>query len=374
MWHSGRLASCMVPPAGSASSNGSAPKFPEFSVGPLEKKEIFDFMVLQDLFAGEHLALTERAYPSLGLRDWQLALLCPEKVLEKKGGREDHAIRMIERSDECFEGLSILRAVTEFKGKAVLAGFIMFQVHKEDKKKPRPLPGRKRRRTGPAMPWVQVMQIFVRRELRHESCGKILFDSMTGAVTLEEAKDIRLSVLDLNGRATKWYRDQGFVVIQLIRELLGKSEEANVIVYQEMQRLHPDRLGGEEMEVPSLFRSEVLQEEIRVSYPGKDGGGVFDLRVVDYDAKCRFHITDSKGLSLWQGERFFDTINLNEYFRDGHVVFKRHLSLILRDFELAKRLSREQMKEEKAELSAKRQHPEALEPELAIRKRGRAPL
>ena len=29
------------------------------------------------------------------------------------------------------------------------------------------------------------------------------------------------------------YRDQGFVVIQLIRELLGRSEEANVIVYQE---------------------------------------------------------------------------------------------------------------------------------------------
>ena len=43
-----RLArAAQVPPAGSASSNGSAPKFPEFSVGPLEKKEIFDFMVLQ---------------------------------------------------------------------------------------------------------------------------------------------------------------------------------------------------------------------------------------------------------------------------------------------------------------------------------------
>eukprot|EP00416_Gambierdiscus_australes_P009987 CAMPEP_0171127112 /NCGR_PEP_ID=MMETSP0766_2-20121228/114648_1 /TAXON_ID=439317 /ORGANISM="Gambierdiscus australes, Strain CAWD 149" /LENGTH=174 /DNA_ID=CAMNT_0011590199 /DNA_START=101 /DNA_END=621 /DNA_ORIENTATION=- len=149
-------------------------------------------------------------------------------------------------------------------------------------------------------------------------------------------QDIRLSVVDLNTSATKWYRREGFVVVNLSRELIGQRDEANVIVYQEMRRVK--NVPKSQLTVPLLFRREVMYEIIRISYP--DNSGVFDVKVVGYNEKERWHFIDSRGLSLWEGESFTDTVNLNEFFRDGHVQFKRPLSLVQRDAYLTLRESR----------------------------------
>jgi len=313
-----------------------------FAVGMLEATDVKEFLELQDLFAEEHLALTRGVYEKVGLRDWQLCLLCPAHILEADGGREAHIAAMVRREEECFQRLSILKATGQVNGGPVTtAGYIMYQTHEGEG----PAKRRKRPRGGnssssppepPSGPFVQVKQFFVRKPLRGLGCGRLLFSSMLKAVPSAQSQDIRLSVVDLNTPATKWYRREGFVVVNLSRELIGQRDEANVIVYQEMRRVKG--IPQNQLAVPLLFRREVMYEVIRITYP--DNSGAFDVKVVGYNEKERWHFIDSRGLSLWEGESFTDTVNLNEFFRDGHVQFKRPLSLVQRDAYLTLRESR----------------------------------
>lgn len=328
--------------------NGS--DVPEFTVSRLEIRDVDEFIVLQDLFAEEHFSFTRGIYDKVSFRDWQLCLLCPAHILEKEGGREDHVTGMVKQEALCFQALTILKATCKYNGGCPrLVGYIMFQVQGEVRPKHRRRrQGRPQAATGP---WVQVKQFFVRRPLRRLGCGRRLFAGMVEALEMDVREDIRLSVLDLNTMATRWYRSQGFVVFNLSRDFIGHKDEVNVIVYQEMRRLD----GGKKetlKSVPSLFKGEVIYEEIRVHYP--DNSGTFDVRVVGYNERERWHFVDSRGLSLWEGETFTDEINLNEFYRDGHVEFKRHLSLVIRDAEFTKLERRRAKAAESATLNLKR--------------------
>jgi len=340
---------------GAARPPGSSPKtHGKFAVSGLEIGDAAEFIALQDLFASDHLALTRDVYQNVSLRDWQLSLLCPAHVLDEPGGREHHVSCMVRHSEECFQSLTILKATccTSENEKPTMVGYIMFQVHS-------PTPA-KRRKGGPhnkgqkVGPWTQVKQIFVRQAHRQNGCGKLLLDSMHGALRPEEQEDVRLAVVDLNVDAVRWYRGNGFLVVNLSRELLGERDDANVIIYQEMRRLLGTRQ-HEALAVPLLFRTEVTREVINIDYP--DGSGSYEVKVVGYDEKERWHYVDSRGHSRWEGETFTDIINLNEYFRDGYVRFKRCLSLVHRDIELSKR----EVRRAKAEASAK----ESLKRELS---------
>merc|ERR1712032_754356 len=140
------------------------------------------------------------------------------------------------------------------------------------------------------------------------------------------------SVLELNHGAMCWYRSVGFAIVRLYTEFVGEREQANVIVFLEMQR----REGS--LGVPTLFKGEVVNEVITIDYPDKSGA--YQVRIVDYDGHRRWHHVDSCGLSLWDGETFTDLVDLNVFFRDGHISFARPLSLVHRDVELSKREAR----------------------------------
>lgn len=314
----------------------------DFVVRSLELSDIDEFIGLQDKFAQDHLEFTQPIYSKVSFRDWQLSLLCPAHILEESGGRERHVASMVKRDDECFHGLHILKALTKPAGsgeQGALAGYIMFQVH-EEKRIKRKGPGRRRANARGATtvgPWSQVKQIFVRCDMRKRGCGKLLLTSMYRALGPREQQDVRLCVLDLNAAATQWYRSCGFVVTGLSLDRVGEREDYHVIVYQEMS-LRKDADETVPMSIPTLFRGEVIREVIRIDYP--DQSGVFDVRIVGYDEKERWHYVDSRGLSLWDGECYTDVVNLNEFYVQGHVSFKRHLSLIHRDVELSKREAR----------------------------------
>lgn len=313
------------------------------TVGSLELGDVNDFIALQDMFARDHLELTAPIY-EVTLRDWQLNLLCPVHILQEVGGRERHVASMVRRDDVCFQRLHILKAVAKTVDSRLLAGYIMFQVHEEKRVK------RGRGRRGKATiqgPWLQVKQVFVRKDMRKRGCGKLLFDSMLNSLRPAEKADVRLSVLDINTAAMEWYRSSGFVVTGLSLDRIGERDDYNVIVYQEMRLLRDHATS-----IPSIFRGEVIREVIRIDYPDKSG--TFDVRIVGYDEKERWHYVDSRGLSQWEGENFTDVVNLNEFYRNGFVEFKRHLSLVHRDVELSKRDVRRAKVEARERANSKR--------------------
>ncbi|CAK0845323.1 unnamed protein product [Prorocentrum cordatum] len=336
---------------------------PEFSISSLEVGDIEEFIALQDLFAGEHLALSQEIYSEVTFRDWQLSLLCPESILSREGGRVRHVRSMVNHDEECFRTLSILKAsAKEASGATRLVGYIMFQVHDESGRTPRRGGRHKRRDAGPFRPWVQVKQIFVLKHLRRYGCGSQLLAAM-----LEALGRIRLSVLDLNAPAALWYRSKGFLVVGVCRELLGQKEEANVIVYQDMQRLDGSRK-LEPLAVPLLFRDEVVHEVVHIDYP--DDGGSFDLRVVGFNERDKWHYVDSRGLSMWQGDCFVDEVDLNEYYRDGRVQFKRPLSLVWREGELRRRRERRARADERqAEMEERERKRGALDGRVVVSRR-----
>eukprot|EP00448_Togula_jolla_P019827 CAMPEP_0170579124 /NCGR_PEP_ID=MMETSP0224-20130122/5821_1 /TAXON_ID=285029 /ORGANISM="Togula jolla, Strain CCCM 725" /LENGTH=385 /DNA_ID=CAMNT_0010902137 /DNA_START=92 /DNA_END=1249 /DNA_ORIENTATION=+ len=313
----------------------------QFGVIDMEIGDVEDFMALQDLLAEEHLAFTSRVYSKVTLRDWQLSLLCPDRILSEEGGRRRHAESMVRRQEAAFKDLIILKASAPSKGgeKPTMVGFVMFQVHQAEKRKP-PKRGRPTYwdRVGCFGPWAQVKQIYVLPAFRRRGVGCALLTAMFQALPREARDDVRLSVLDLNPSATRWYRSFGFVVVSISRECLGDREDANVIVYQEMRCAAGEARLAAALTVPLIFRAEVLNQVVTVSYPDKSG--VFDVRIVEYLEAEHWHKVDSAGLSVWDGESFTDTIDLNAFFRDGHVEFKRDLSLVYRDVELVKREAR----------------------------------
>lgn len=87
-----------------------------------------------------------------------------------------------------------------------------------------------------------------------------------------------------------------------------------------------------------LFRSEIIGEIVTITYP--DNAGVFDVRVSKYDENTKWHIVESDGLSYWDDDDFDDEIDLNEYYRNGRVRFKRHLCIIHREMTLRRREAR----------------------------------
>jgi len=300
---------------------------PSFSVGKLQLEDVSEFIALQDLFAEEHLAFTRPLYALVTLLDWQRSLLWSGPALDEPRGRERHVEKLVRREEAPFRKLVILKATAN----SAAAGYIMYQPI--DAARPR------RRAQGQCHaqgygrgPWTQLKQIFVRREWRRRGCGKLLLNSMIQALDGECCNNVRLSVLELNHVALRWYRSVGFAVFRLYTEFIGEREQANAILYLEMQR------GEGNVGVPALFKGEVVNEVITIDYPDKSGA--YEVRIVGYDGHRKWHYVDSCGLSLWDGETFTDTINLNQFFRDGHISFSRPLSLVHRDVELSKREAR----------------------------------
>merc|ERR1712157_475789 len=66
---------------------------------------------------------------------------------------------------------------------------------------------------------------------------------------------------------------------------------------------------------------EVVGRVVDVHYADEEPPVTFRMRVVEYLAEEKFHLCDSEGLSLWDGESFDDTIDLNKMYADGHITF-----------------------------------------------------
>eukprot|EP00747_Dinoflagellata_sp_TGD_P204830 gnl/TRDRNA2_/TRDRNA2_78536_c1_seq2.p1 gnl/TRDRNA2_/TRDRNA2_78536_c1~~gnl/TRDRNA2_/TRDRNA2_78536_c1_seq2.p1 ORF type:complete len:267 (-),score=56.34 gnl/TRDRNA2_/TRDRNA2_78536_c1_seq2:93-851(-) len=239
---------------------------------------------------------------------------------------------MVKREGQCFKGLTILKATSQRNGCApTLVGYMMFQTGEEKTCKR----GRKRCRHRH---WVQVKQLFVQRRFRSMGAGRLLLAEMMKKLSNEERDDIRLSVLELNKAAVQWYRAQGFLIMGVSRELIGCREDANVLVYQEMHRIGGERLEELEGTIPTIFKTEIINEVLTIRYP--DGSGDYVVKVTDYHEQARLHHVDSAGYSLWDDDSFVDTVDINEFHRDGHITFHRHLSYIFREVELEKRAVR----------------------------------
>mmetsp|Transcript_98374 Transcript_98374/g.175152 ORF Transcript_98374/g.175152 Transcript_98374/m.175152 type:complete len:352 (+) Transcript_98374:167-1222(+) len=348
------------------------PGSPEkFEVRNLSLTDTESFIKLQDLFVHEHLELTQQVYQEVTLRDWQLSLLCPEHVLDEPRGRTEHAESMAKREHESFRNLTIL--IGHFASRSHQApeqvGYIMYQVHKGC--------GRKKKRSPEESPWpfVEVKQLYVCPAYRQCGCGTMLFERMMQALDSQQQADLRLSVLDLNVTATRWYRTRGFVVCGLTPEFLGRKEDSQVIAYQVMQRLSGAPAEEVAQKGPALlFKHEIMGEVINMTYP--DTSGSFDVRIVGWLERQRLHVVHSGDLSRWEGEIFEDQIDLNALFRDGHVTFRRNLSLVMRDVEITKQLSRQAKADDSKEQTRSKQDDvvEDLDKEARSRRRLNASL
>jgi len=218
------------------------------------------FMELQDQFVREHHLLTQQVYEQVTLLDWQHCLVCPKQILLKPGGRHDQVISIVKQDHRFYRDLYILLATDP--GMAREAGYIMYQVHRSHKRK------------DAAPSWhVEVKQIFVQPHSRQKGLGKLLVKGMIQALEGQGCQDIRLSVLDLNDAATRWYRAQGFLMMGLVWEYLGPPENYHLVAYQVMQKLS-DTSENMESDV-TFFRSEIVGEVVTVTYP--DGSGPFDV-------------------------------------------------------------------------------------------------
>lgn len=324
----------------------------EFEVKGLEVEDAEALLHLQDAFAEEHRQLVAPFYPRLSLRDWQLNLCCPARVLDEPGSRLRHMQSLVSGDMACYKALHVLRATTRAsaKGPARMVGYVMYEVHNEGT-----TPAR---RKAEDETWLDVKQIYVAEGYRHRCCGSLLFGKMLEQVSAKVRMDVRLSVIDLNVRAIAWYRSMGFLVDDLRKEALGAKDEANMVVFVYMQRRtvfqrdirQRPTLAPLEGGSPHLFKAEIVGERVVVDYP--DRSGQFEMTIVNFDPKNQWHELDSKGLSLWDGEEFTDWVDVNAFFRDGHVRFHRHLSLLYHHIEVAKRAERKRKAQSKAQRSA----------------------
>jgi len=81
------------------------------------------------------------------------------------------------------------------------------------------------------------------------------------------------------------------------------------------------RLAAAKPKAPSAFGKEILGRVIDVHYPDEDPPATFRVRIMKFEENTGFFNVDSEGLSLWDGESFDDTINLNDMYSKGHIKF-----------------------------------------------------
>ena len=248
-------------------------------------------------------------YTGATLRDWQLELVGPARILDEAGGRQRLIADVIRKEEACYQGLTILKATRREGSRPVMAGYVMFEVHAGGggshlpNGRWRPVHERK------SQAWAELKQIFVLQHMRRHRCGTTLFTSMLRSLNEEEHDDVCLNVLDFNVMALHWYRSRGFVVVGLTTKLLGPPETASVIVYERMRRCAVPR--DDFAAVPCLFKQEVVQELVTINYP--DNSGIFDVRIVGYNNRQRWHKVDSEGLEqgTWIDDSFTDEVDLN---------------------------------------------------------------
>jgi len=298
----------------------------------LDLEDVEVFMSLQDGFVLEHHSMTSRVYEEVTLLDWQHSLVCPREILEKPGGRRQQVVSIVKQEHRYYRDLYILVAREDGRE----AGYVMYQVHKGKRKDPVP------------SAYVEVKQIFVEPELRKRGLGKLLLDGMMQAVEGHQCQNIRLSVIDLNEAATRWYRVQGFVMIGLVWEYVGPADNSHLVAYQVMQKysVTPQEPVTDRA---TFFRSEIIGEVVTITYP--DGSGPFDVTIRGWIESDELHMVDSRSLSAWKGSSFTDLFDFNLALRDGRAAFHRKLSLLLRDVEMTKAVVR-QAKEREKELRA----------------------
>merc|ERR1712032_1356072 len=89
-----------------------------------------------------------------------------------------------------------------------------------------------------------------------------------------------------------------------------------------------------------MFGEEVVGEVITIRYP--DESGIFPVKIICYYELSRLHMVDSHGLSDKLREE-------DEFNRDGHITFYRHLCQIYREVALKNRQERKEKREAKAQ-------------------------
>lgn len=300
----------------------------------IDLEDVEVFMSLQDGFVLEHHSMTSMVYEEVSLLDWQHSLVCPREILEKPGGRRQQVVSIVKQEHRYYRDLYILLAREDGHE----AGYVMYQVHKG------------KRKDAVASAYVEVKQIFVEPELRKRGLGKLLLDGMMQAVKGQQCHNIRLSVIDLNEAATRWYRVQGFVMIGLVWEYVGPADNSHLVAYQVMQKYSaaPEQPVADRA---TFFRSEIIGEVVTITYP--DGSGPFDVTIRGWIESDELHMVDSRSLSAWKGSSFTDLFDFNLALRDGRATFHRKLSLLLRDVEMTKAVVRQAKEREKEQRASK---------------------
>jgi len=328
-----------------------------FKISRLSEKDAIEFMKLQDGFAREHLDMAKRHYKNMKLQDWRAVLLCPQKILDQKGGREHHVLDMTKKISDCFKNLHILKAeeAPELAARSSILGFLMVQVR--DLEEEGQLLAFDDMTKGHR--WLELKHIYVRAGSRGRGCGEALMAEAAKIMELEVCKCMQLSVFEMNAAAVRWYRRLGFKIVGLWHDYVGERSLCQAAVYLEMRftpsaattakprrPLPRSKAAGiaDDLRAPArppqLFGAELKDEVVTIDYP--DNQGTFDVLVCDFRTKNDWgiHKVDSTGLSSWDGEEFVDEVDINLFFCNGLIAFKRPLSVQLSERELAKRAGR----------------------------------
>eukprot|EP00403_Amphidinium_massartii_P039441 CAMPEP_0178446636 /NCGR_PEP_ID=MMETSP0689_2-20121128/40924_1 /TAXON_ID=160604 /ORGANISM="Amphidinium massartii, Strain CS-259" /LENGTH=402 /DNA_ID=CAMNT_0020071503 /DNA_START=78 /DNA_END=1283 /DNA_ORIENTATION=+ len=317
------------PSHASSPSMGSRakPKGDDIHISPLEESDIAVFMELQDMFAKEHLCMTQKwyRYSTLTLQHWQTELLCPTRILTREGGRREHIRDMIKKEKACFQSLHILKAVRQKRGQPErMIGFIMYMVMPGDAKAKG---GSSRGKRGG--PWLHLKHLFVLPNFRNRGCAGMLLSHMWESADPQGVMETHIGVLELNSVAFNLYRRLGFITVALNPDYLGPPELAQVVVFLEMKR--PPKTAFEidaAMLAPSpLFEEEIIGEHVVVDYGNEE---VYEVKVVgvvtEHEGKsCYWHTVDSRpcGGKLRAIQPFTDVLNLTDYFQRGLAFFMR---------------------------------------------------
>eukprot|EP00929_Paragymnodinium_shiwhaense_P062646 TRINITY_DN31281_c0_g1_i1.p1 TRINITY_DN31281_c0_g1~~TRINITY_DN31281_c0_g1_i1.p1 ORF type:complete len:436 (-),score=82.21 TRINITY_DN31281_c0_g1_i1:450-1667(-) len=328
--------------AGRASTeqDGAAAHERVWSVHKMVAADAERLVQMQDRFAGEHWLMMQPYLPEVTYEDWQMTLVCRKSMLQNQKQRIEDTRKLLDAPSS--QGVQVWKAIY---GSGLTVGYVIYQVceqqaAKKERRYPLAVRRRPRRKRQDSVQklqsntYVHVKQVYVEPQFRNRGIGTELLIEMLKSLPKDGRNDIRLSCVDVNAAVLSWYRRCGFHVTGLYAHLIGKRQQKNVIVFDDLRYLDTPEVATHVLAKTRLFGEEVLGEVISFCY--EEDGEPTLLRIVSYDKTHRHHGLDSSGLSEWDGQPFVDTIDLTGAFQNGRFSFQTPLCTIHRKYLLAK--------------------------------------
>lgn len=153
---------------------------------------------------------------------------------------------------------------------------------------------------------------------------------MPGEETVHEAlflRDVSRNHTLVNGKAAlrpwHWLRDGDLIGLNL-------TEPGGVLNFWRVcyrrhlriQAVTPASASQSEEKGPlPPFGPDVCGKVVDITYTLPGPPVTYRMRIVKFQPKNGWHKVDSRGLSLWDGESFTDTVDLNLMHTEGNIVF-----------------------------------------------------